>query len=370
MPRLGREDAFEQKYMARFKELAAPHGLIVTYERDRAILDLGLHLTAPAGNGSHLVTDRRVWFQMKGIQRETLTAEQFKELDEVPLDLKVEDLKFWYASPEVVYIVAYYECVDRFLAEDIRDIVDREWGPSALSERTLPAAQKTARVRLLKTAELDDRCWHEMARHRSMRIDGPLFRGRPLGHRLDPLRCTLSPMEPAAFSAMIGRLLDVHGFRKSRQLDARQIFPNPCSGDEADLFLGCMYHTFEWIWHMSTELIPDQGSHFRTEGRPHFVQGSCAVLLHSRRCTYPDSGGLRALATQLLHDESVKELLVFTNDSPPPKYIGSFRGAVTDMGLSCMPQTLSDIPYVLLTSTAVYLEFREKIEWRFVQYLQ
>ena len=369
MPKLGKHEAFEQKYRKKFEVLAEPYGIFVNYERDRAALDLGVHLTSPTDEGHRQVTDRRVWFQLKGKESDTLPEEVLGGLDAIPLDLVLDDVRLWYGSPEVVYLVVYVESVDSFYAEDIRDIVDRRRGAFIYSPESLDSGQKTGRFHILRDARLDDSRWLEMARHRSMRIDGPLFRGRPLGHRLDPLRCTLKQMAPAAFSAMIRRLLEVHRFEVKECLDFTRIFPNSESGDGGELLLGQMFHMFEWTCQLFTEMSFDAESDFRIEGQPFHVQGPCAVLIHSERCGFPDADGLRWLAAQL-HSQDMTELLVFANERVPPRYLGSFRGVLGELGVSCLPQGLSDIPYNLLTATAVYLEFVEKVDWDFVQYLR
>ena len=63
------EDGFEDEYEAEFRRLAARRGIIVEYRRDRAAIDLGLHLSVGGA-----VTDTRVWFQFKGIHAQTLRA--------------------------------------------------------------------------------------------------------------------------------------------------------------------------------------------------------------------------------------------------------------------------------------------------------
>lgn len=35
---------------------------------------------------------------------------------------------FWYTAPEATYLAVYVEDLDVFLAEDVRDVVDRQWG--------------------------------------------------------------------------------------------------------------------------------------------------------------------------------------------------------------------------------------------------
>lgn len=50
--------------------------------------------------------------------------------------------------------------------------------------------------------------------HRSIRIDGPAFRGRPLGHRIDPLRSVLAAPTADVWVEMATRILQVHDFRE------------------------------------------------------------------------------------------------------------------------------------------------------------
>ncbi len=83
-----------------------------------------------------------------------------------------------------------------------------------------------------------------MTKHRSMRIDGPAWRGRPLGHRFDPLRCQLATMEPRAFEELIFDLLDVHHFRASAELPAEQLVSIAGDG-AARLVVGTLYNTWE-----------------------------------------------------------------------------------------------------------------------------
>jgi hypothetical protein len=52
----------------------------------------------------------------------------------------VNHLRFWYAAPEPVYLVVYVESVDLFIAEDVRDIVDRQW-PRGSFYRDVPESQ-------------------------------------------------------------------------------------------------------------------------------------------------------------------------------------------------------------------------------------
>jgi hypothetical protein len=265
-PKIGQQDEFEGLYIEKFRSQARPFGEFVKYERDRAALDAGIHLTTKTNSKFRSVSNTRVWFQLKGIQETTLSLAEHDKGSEIALDLPIDDLRFWYASPEPVYLVVYIEAADHFLAEDIMDVIDRQWGESIFNANTFRDQQKYARVRLSRKAILDDAVC--MLSHRSMRIDGPSFRGRPLGHRLDPLRCIPEKFEPGVFDQLVNRLLAVHGYRETEKLDPTPLFPN-CSltGDVVSLATGTLNHTYEWVWQMSTEFGFNEGSDFRIEGR-------------------------------------------------------------------------------------------------------
>ena len=369
-PQIGEHRAFERRYVAKFKEQASAYGEILNYDVDYAAIDLGVHLTIARPGGSEVVSNARVWFQFKGMHAATMDRAAYERSADIPLELNADQLKFWYASPEPVYIVLYVESADVFLAEDILDIVERHWGGRILGPDGIPPDQKTATVRIRRTSQLDDALWRRMLSHRSMRIDGPLFRGRPLGHRLDPLRSIPNVMDPGDFLKMVDRLLRVHDYRISDRLDASTLFANGLSsGDEATLSVGRMYLTYEWTNQMFTEFLFDEDSDFRIEGRMFQVQGPCAVLVHSCGGSYPDGPAVHRLGERLAGEEGIKRLLVFANRQEDAGYVGSFFANVRGTGIECIPQQIGDLAFNLLTATSVYLDFRDKVSWRFVNYL-
>ena len=368
-PKIGQQDEFEGLYTEKFRGLARPFGKFVKYERDRAALDAGIHLTTKTSRKFRSVSNTRVWFQLKGIQEATLSLADYEKLSDVSLDLPIDNLRFWYASPEAVYLVIYIESADQFLAEDIKDVIDRQWGEDIFSAASFKDGQQYARFRVSRKSILDDVLWQRMLSHRSMRIDGPSFRGRPLGHRLDPLRCIPEKLDPPVFDQLVNRLLAVHGYRESEKLDTSPLFPNCSSrGDVVSLAIGTLNQTYEWVWQMSTEFLFDEGSDFRIEGKPNCVHGPCAVLIHSHKQSNPKMETVTALATDL-RSRGVNDLLVFANDFNDPGYFGSFFGAVRGTGVACMPQLLGELAFNILLASTVYLEFRDKISWRFKNYL-
>lgn len=207
-----------------------------------------------------------------------------------------------------------------------------------------------------------------MQRHQSMRIDGPFFRGRPLGHRLDPLRCSLNRLEPARYASLVQRLLAVHDYRVTEALDPAVLFSGGPARDEYIVLThGRLYNTFEWVPHLFTEFGMAQDDDFRVEGTPEFAHGPTAVCIHGEPGSQPRAEDLRAFAGRLL-ERDMRRLLVFAN-TDDYAYFGAFFGGCRGTGVECMPQLLSGLAYSLLTVTMVYLEFREFVSWKFKNYL-
>jgi hypothetical protein len=262
------------------------------------------------------------------------------------------------------------ESADIFLAEDVRDIVDRQWGYGVLNPSTFRQGQAEVRVRLGTSAVLNEARIERMLSHQSMRIDGPQWRGRPLGHRIDPLRSEMSPMAPDDFRALVERLLEVHRYELQDTLDARSLLGGIADGtDRASLTRGRMHYTYEWTHPLFTEFGYDPGETFRIEGEPYFVQGPCAVLIHELVGSLPGSGGGFSEVGKRLRDEhQIRWLLVFANQGTENgRYFGAGRQAASP--LDCMPQDLGSLAFNVLTATTVYLEFRERITWQYVNYL-
>jgi hypothetical protein len=373
---IGENDYFERNYMQEFRKLTSKFGEFIQYDYDRAGVDLGLHLTEPTTQPkvAETVSNIKIWFQLKGILSTTLTIEEFNKSTEVTRQLNIEHIKFWYASPEAVYLTVYVECANLFITEDIRDIVDRMYPYINILNPATFGDQKTVTLKLDKNAILNEERLRNMTKHRSLRIDGPSFRGRPLGHRLDPLRCTLAKMEPSTFSNLVNRLLKEHGYKVEGIIDTKNLFPDS-SEDIAELSYGTLHYTYEWVAQITTQYAPDQDEedNFIIEGEPNFAQGKCAVLIHSAKSTYPEFEALKNII-QEIHAKNIEHLLVFVNAEvymDDPEYIGTFSCAQreTDIWLGCIPQGLGEISFSLLIATLVYLDFRDKVSFKTTNYL-
>lgn len=356
------EIKFERSYTRKFLNLSGSEGVRITYEEDVAAIDLGLHLTA-----HNAVTNTRVWFQLKGIHDSTLSLAEFKNQAFASRKIKVKHLRAWYKSPEPVYLVYYIESADLFLADDVRNIVERKWGDEILNTAMFESGDSETSVNISGEAHVDADFWARLYSHSSMRTDGRSFRGRPLGHSHDPLATTLSIMEPSLFNDLIDDLLSEHGYKIKENLDATQLFADASrAGNLATLTCGVLHQKYEIILQLTNQFIPDEDG-FRIEGESDYAFGPCAVLIHSQVATPPDPTAVTAMANELVNTKGIKRLLVFVNGY---MFTENYRGCcfaqysqANVTGISCRPQHLEDIGFNLCIATNTYHRFRDKVSW-------
>jgi len=360
------DEDFEDDYTSKFEQRFRPRGLAIRYARDRAATDVGMHLrTAP---GSIELSGVRVWFQLKGKRATTYTREQFEAVEPIAVSVELDHLRFWYAGGEATYLVVYLESVDVFVAEDTRDVVDRMWGVAFLETATFPADQRTVTVKLSPSWLLTDDMLDRMLHHRTMRIDGPAFRGRPLGHRLDPLRCELAVLDPDLFESVTGDLLAAHDYRVERQLDPGLLLAGVGSdGHRATLTVGTLHTTWEWVFQMGTEFGYGEDSMLRDEGQVFRAFGRTAVLAHSGVNGPMKAADTAGETTRRLKDEGVDHLLVLTNAPDRTAMTAGYRFMGGELGK--IPEGLGSLAYNVLSTTLVYLKYQGDLRWKMVHYL-
>ena len=156
---VGKTDAFEQGYMARFEQIATDYGVFVKYEKDRAARDIGLHLTKALKSGQRLVTNSLVWFQMKGIMASTMPKDAFDACDTVVLSMEVKHLRHWFLDNEPTHLVVYVESVDQFLVMNLQAYVTATWGRGILT-----LDKKKAKVKVPKSSTLDEQAFSILLR--------------------------------------------------------------------------------------------------------------------------------------------------------------------------------------------------------------
>jgi hypothetical protein len=359
-PHLQPEELFEEDYTLKFQGLVHRRGLIVTFARDRAALDMGIMLNQL---GTLELSGTKVWFQLKGVHRKTITADALARTGHVPISVRLRDLRFWYAAPEATYLVVYVEAMDAFLAEDIRDIVDRQWGVKFLEPGRF-GTQETITVHVAAEAVLDDRTLDSMVAHHSMRIDGPAFRGRPLGHRLDPLRCGFAELDPDVFDRVVHDLLQAHLFTNMVEWDSTRLIAGGTS-QRVRLLTGTLRTTYEYPFAGSIEIGFGPEAAPREEGQWFRAFGPVAVVVHSVVELPFQRADDAQNVLAALEAEGFEHVLVFAN-APDLDLLFPYRSL---LGERCrVPQGLQSIAYNVLVATLVYLDHQEHLRWDLVNY--
>ena len=350
--------------MAKLKALLAPHGLVLDYDRDRAAIDTGLHLFLE-GNGARQASQVRVWFQAKGKMAGTLPLEDYRATQTVAVKVKVDHLRFWVAAPEPVYLVVYVESGDEFIAEDVRDIVERQW-PRGVFYSEVPDSQDEVTLNVVTTAKLDGPRVAAMVRHRSMRIDGPAFRGRPLGHRYDPIRSQIAAPPPARFDRLVERILAAHDFREAETTDV---------APDLKIVRGRLYETLSWQSPAFAEYGYGPTDDFRVEPSYETLHGQVVLIVDRRSGRTALGRAELAAITKLAGPPPAETSLAVIFNSPDLSGTGGlwrrtlrdlqFRDAYTQ----ARQVGLEAITFLVLVTTLVYLDLAPEIAWDHVSYL-
>lgn len=374
---MGEHDELENRYAPRFEVLLSDSGVVVEYRRDRAGIDTGLHLFAREDRDTGAGTSRpywrplasRVWFQLKGVHASTMTRDDFAQSDRVAVKVALDHLRFWYAAPEPVYLVAWVESVDTFVGIDVRELVRRRWAEGFYAETR--GRDGDIVVHIPTASVMNAERISALVSHRSMRIDGPAFRGRPLGHHMDPLRSEVAPPEPATWAQMVWRLLQAHDFREiSRQ-------------EHGDLVVarGVLAQTMLWQSPAFAEYGYSFPGEVRDEPAPEMAFGDVTVILdtvNGRRAglSPTEAAVLEGAISDAADDGSNSRptLLVFFRDRDLSGAGGVWRSAARNCDALRSEDEwhqlgLEALTTLLLTTTLVYLEFAPVLDWNHANFL-
>lgn len=367
---MGEHDELENRYLPQFEALLSRSGVVIAYRRDRAGIDTGLHLFARSEKTTQKGEERpywralagRVWFQLKGIHASTLSAAEFADADHVAVKVGVDHLKFWFASPEPVYLVVYVESVDTFLGIDVRELVERQWRGTFYA--SLRDRGGDISVHVPTDAVMGPERIEALVSHRSMRIDGPAFRGRPLGHRMDPLRSVLEPPAADVWVAMVNRILQVHDFREATRTRVGELTVIRGTFAQMLLWQSPAFAEYGYRYHPSE---------VRDEPALEQVFGDTCVVLDSAldRTSFTDDE--KTLLTEHVDVAAAKELnlVVFFRGLDLSGTGGLWRATLRESSFARRWNQLGieALTFLVLTATLVYLEFAPELDWSHVNYL-
>ena len=255
------------------------------------------------------------------------------------------------------------ESTDSFIAEDVRDVVERQW-PGSGFYAARSALGKSVTLRVNKSCVLDGARLHQMLAHRSMRIDGPSFRGRPLGHRLDPLRSQIDVCERELFVSVLERILASHDFRAADASTIGSLTFKP----------GRLYQTLEWQSPAFAEYGFGPGDDFRSEPPLEAAHGHVLITCDSEPGRTDFTTAEREAFEQALssaHPDA--KVLVIFNAPDLSGTGGTWRSALRDIGAFDRAAGVSMIglealTFLVLVATLVYLDVVPDLSWRHINY--
>lgn len=357
---IGQSDVLEEKYIYRLQSHLADYGLPIIYPKDRATIDLGIHLFSQehSDTGDRTLSDTRIWMQCKSLRATTLTREVVNATGKIPVSgLVTEHVKFWYLATEAVYLVVYVESLDAFFARDIRQLIDEQVHPASPHELT---RHRTITLTLTISDTLEKMCI-EMSKHRSMRIDGAQFRGSPLNHSFDPLRTIFKPTQPQTFRNIVTDLLAENHFEPEGEVDIEGLFDRVIG--QVLILRGVLNYRYEWTSPLFTEYGHDGQSNFRTESPTMSIQGRVVVVVHSLIENNPRRTKELDEQVRLWQELDIDAALVFYNGDSLPT-IGAWRSALG--GLCLMPQGIDSLSYNILTRPSLYRKYMYDLDPRVI----
>jgi hypothetical protein len=127
-----------------------------------------------------------------------------------------------------------------------------------------------------------------------------------------------------------------------------------------------MYSTYEWPFSLGVEYGVSEGTDFREEGQTFKIQGRTAELAHTRVGSHaaPSAGTDAALASPW--GDGVEKILVIGN-APDVLLLSSYKPLLGD--LCDAPQGNGSLAYSVLTAPLIFMEFQDRLKWKFVNYL-
>lgn len=205
-----------------------------------------------------------------------------------------------------------------------------------------------------------------LVKHRSMRIDGPAFRGRPLGHRIDPVRSVLATPSLLVWRELVERLLQAHDF----------IEMGHSKVGELTVLHGFLRQTLLWQSPAFAEYGWAADQDFRDEPPPEHLVGYVCVILDGAfaRLSFTKEEQQAVCKFAGAAGDNGVDVAVFFRSKDLSVSGGLWRSTLRETALrhhngGWHQLGLEALTYLVLVSTLVYLDFAAALDWNHANYL-
>lgn len=317
------EDGYLDEFNYNFKR---KFGLELTIPNDFIGIDKGLVLYSDDTRKN--IGHRKIWFQFKGIETGKQTSDRY-DTDSyiIARNIKMTHIKYWGTFGEPVFLTVYSQKDNKFYYIDSEQL-----------QCFYNASKTQTDIRIEKSALLDDdffenqRCLSPSVRAEST------YKGRVLAVNLDPLRSSVSKLQPEIYTNLISRLLMSHNFMESSKSQVstgevrRGILLDPLETP--------VYWTIGYGY---------SDSIFRDNGEFENTSGNLEVYI------VPDVDDFDFDILSTLPKN--KKAVLFYNDEESDVLFGKIRAK------NILPISNHSVTYNLIMSPLLFNEFKTEVKW-------
>ena len=318
---------FEEDYLDEFNtNFKRKFGLELAIPKDFAGIDTGLILYSDDTRKS--IGSRKVWFQFKGIEAGKKTSDRYDTDSYITArNIKMTHIKYWGSFGDPVYLTVYSQRDNKFYYIDSEQI-----------QCFYDAGKTQTDIKIEKSALLNDSFFeNQRCLAPSVRAEAT-YKGRVLAINLDPLRSSISRLDPETYTNLISRLLTCHNFIES---SVSSFSTGECkNGILLDSLETPIYWTISYGF--SDSVYRDNGQFENTSGELEiYIVPNINDFDFEALPTIPKG----------------KQALLFYNSEESDVLFGKMRSK------NILPVSNHSVTYNLILSPILFNEFKTEVKW-------
>lgn len=317
----------EDDYLAKFtSQFVRQFGLEISIPRDYAGIDKGLLLYTD--DSRNLVSNRKIWFQFKSIERNTKTTAKYDtETCITAKNIKMSHIKYWGTFGEPVFLVVYSQNDDKFYYIDTTE-----------TQNLFSNEKRSVNIKIEKKNTLNSQFFVEQrSKAPSVRADSSTYAGKILAINLDPLRSCIKKPDEKSYIKLVDEILHAHNFVQKDKIETLNYIK----------YTGCLFQPIEipnyWTIEFGTSDSP-----FRNNGEIDRVDGNIDIYVISNPCNFD------------FNELPANESVVFYNCEDKDHIFGIIKSKQS------LPISNNSITYLIVLAPLLFNTFRTDIKWQLI----